>query len=112
MAKTALSCSMRHTHPAGIPCLCRDSRTSRVPRACAPAGGVPEAAVTPPVSRSWLEPRHLVRQRTSWGELELQLPLRWLPSRRVVCAQVACDGCTYPRPPTEGFVYKGRRSPS
>ena len=104
MTKTALSCSMRHTHPAGIPCLCRYSRTSRVPRASAPASGEQVTAVTPPVSRSWLEPRRVVGSALVGGAGDFHLPRRWLPSQEGLKMQVACDGCTYPRPPTKGFV--------
>jgi hypothetical protein len=119
MAQTILSCSMRHTPPAGIPCLCRDSRTSRVPRVCAPAAGVPETVVAPPVSRSWLEPRRVVGSALRGGSWRLSPapPLvaqsgGFAPSRdpppkglsRGMEMQVACDGCTYPRPPTKGFV--------
>ena len=112
MVKTALPCSMLHTPPAGIPCLCRDSRTSRVPRACAPAVGVPETAVTQPVRRSWLEPRRLVRQRTSWGEL-----------KTFTCPSASCPAGGFgvagglrrvrlPETPHRRVCLKGRRSPS
>ena len=38
------------------------------------------------------------------GAGDFHLPLRWLPRQEGLEIQAACDGCTYPRPPTKGFV--------